>query len=160
MTAPHPTPSHPARGVDELTYQQSMQLLATQDIGRLAVMVEHYPQVFPVNYRLDGDIVVFRTHVGTKLLAAHHNNVAFEVDHLDPATRSGWSVLIQGMAEDIEGKRPGPVTERSHQLDIQPWAPGDKPRLVRIIPAKTTGRRISSDPKTSAARSLSASADT
>jgi nitroimidazol reductase NimA-like FMN-containing flavoprotein (pyridoxamine 5'-phosphate oxidase superfamily) len=128
--------------LEVLTQQECMDLLATEQVGRLAVVVGLYPQVFPVNYRLDEWVVVFRTHVGTKLGAAHHNNVAFEVDHIDPVTQTGWSVLVQGMAEDIDGHRPGPVTERSEQLEINPWTGGDQPRLVRIIPAHVTGRRI------------------
>ncbi len=119
-----------------------MALLAGAQVGRLAVMVGHYPQVFPVNYRLDDSVVVFRSNVGTKLLAAHHNNVAFEVDHIDPVTRTGWSVLVQGMAEDIVDQRPDTVTERSEALGVQPWTGGYRPRLVRVIPVHVTGRRI------------------
>ena len=104
-------------------------------------MVNHYPQVFVVNYRLDDFIVVFRTHAGTKLDAANHANISFQVDHIDETTRTGWSVLIQGMAEDVTDRVADPITERSRDLGVQPWVPGDKPRLVRIIPAHITGRR-------------------
>jgi hypothetical protein len=128
--------------LEELSYQECMYLLGTAQVGRLAVVVGHYPQVFPVNYRLDGSTVVFRTHIGTKLLAAHHQNVGFEVDYLDPVARSGWSVLIQGMAEDVTDREADPVTDRTRAAGVEPWTGGDNPRLVRIIPAKTTGRRI------------------
>ncbi len=57
--------------------------------------------MFTVNYRLDDFIIVFRTHLGTKLLAANHANIGFQVDHVDATNHSGWSVLIQGMAEDV-----------------------------------------------------------
>lgn len=125
-----------------LTYDECLTRLAGATIGRLAVVVEHYPQVFPVNYRLDDFIVVFRTDLGTKLLAAHHANVGFEVDHFDGATRTGWSVLVQGMAEDVSGRVGDPITERSRHLAVDPWAPGDRSRLVRIIPANVSGREI------------------
>jgi len=126
----------------ELSYQECINLLRTEEVGRLAVVVGHYPQVFCVNYRLDHTIVVFRTHLGTKLLAANHANVGFEVDHLDRDTRSGWSVLIQGMAEDVTDFGPSAQNERTRGLPIEPWAGGDKPRYVRLIPAQITGRRI------------------
>ncbi len=130
-------------GVEKLSYQECLDLLATEKIGRIAVVVENYPRVFCVNYwRVDDFVVVFRTHLGTKLLAANHANIGFEVDHLDPAARTGWSVLIQGMAEDITGQRPGAVTERARSLGVEPWVEGDNPRFVRVIPAKMTGRRI------------------
>jgi len=64
-------------------------LLATQQIGRLGVNAEHYPLIFPVNYALDHGVIVIRTDAGTKLAAANHANVTFEVDQIDQQTRSG-----------------------------------------------------------------------
>jgi len=130
--------------MDELTADECLARIATEQIGRLAVVIDHYPQVFCVNYRLDDFVVVFRTHLGTKLLAAHHGNIGFQVDHIDVAAHRGWSVLIQGMAEDVTDRTSDPITERSRDLGIEPWAPGDQPRLVRIIPAKITGRELTS----------------
>lgn len=127
-----------------LTVDDCLRRLATQEIGHLAVVVDHYPQVFCVNYRLDDFVVVFRARVGGKLLAAHHENVGFQVDHLDPARRSGWSVLIRGMAEDVTDRPRDLVTERSRRLAIEPWVPGEYPRIMRIIPAKITGRELAS----------------
>jgi uncharacterized protein len=54
--------------------------LAPQQIGRLGVNAEHYLLVFPVNYALDHGVIVIRTDAGTKLAAADHANVTFEVD--------------------------------------------------------------------------------
>jgi nitroimidazol reductase NimA-like FMN-containing flavoprotein (pyridoxamine 5'-phosphate oxidase superfamily) len=130
------------RTFQELSYEECMRRLATRSVGRLAVVVGHYPQVFLVNYRLDDFIVVFRTHAGTKLGAANHANVGFQVDHIDEATRSGWSVLIQGMAEDVTDRVADLVTERSRDLGVEPWVPGENPRFVRIIPALITGREL------------------
>jgi uncharacterized protein len=130
------------RRFGELDDDECLRRLATRDIGRLSVMVGHYPQIFPVNYRLDDFVVVFRTHLGTKLNAANHANVGFQVDHIDPTNRSGWSVLIQGMAEDVTDRVADPITERSRDLGVTPWVPGDQPRLVRIIPAHITGREL------------------
>ena len=98
--------------------------------------------VFPVNYRLDDVVVVFRAHLGTTLLAANHAHVGFYVEHIDDGTHSGWSVLIQGTAEDVTDRPGDPATERSRNLGVEVWAPGDKPRFVRIISAKVTGRRL------------------
>jgi hypothetical protein len=130
------------RHLDELTVDQCLERLASERVGRLALVVDHYPQVFCVNYVLDDFVVVFRTHVGSHLLAAHHTNIGFQADHLDPATRLGWTVLIQGMAEDVTDRSKDATTERGKRLDIQPWAPGDKPRILRIIPAKISGREL------------------
>jgi uncharacterized protein len=130
------------RRFEELTYNACMARLARKRVGRLAVVVDHYPQVFPVNYRLDDFVVVFRTNLGTKLLAANHANVAFYVDHVDEVTQSGWSVMIQGMAEDVTDRHRDVITERSRSLPIDSWVPGDQSRIVRIIPARVSGRQI------------------
>jgi nitroimidazol reductase NimA-like FMN-containing flavoprotein (pyridoxamine 5'-phosphate oxidase superfamily) len=97
--------------------------------------------VFPVNFVLDRQMVVFRTDAGTKLDAAcRGSRVAFEIDGTDAAARSGWSVLVRG--EAIEVTDPAELARlRKRRLD--PWAPGDKAHFVRILPAALTGRRIS-----------------
>lgn len=85
---------------------------------------------------------MFRTHLGATLLAANHAHVGFYVEHIDDATHSGWSVLIQGTAEDVTDRPGDPATERSRNLGVEAWTPGDKPRIVRIIPGKVTGGRL------------------
>lgn len=142
---PQPAPAVDNRRLGKLDYDECLRRLATRSVGRLAVTVGHYPEVFVVNYRLDDFIVVFRTHPGTKLDAANHANISFQVDHIDEVHRTGWSVLIQGMAEDVTDRIGDPITERTRDLGVDPWAPGEQPRLVRIIPARITGREIEAD---------------
>lgn len=45
-------------------------LLRGVSVGHLAVLVDGYPEVFPVNYKVDQQSVVFRTGEGAKLRAA------------------------------------------------------------------------------------------
>ena len=125
-----------------LSVDECLRRLATQEIGRLAVVVDHYPQVFCVNYRLDDFVVVFRARLGGRLIGAHHKNVGFEVDNLDSARRTGWTVMVRGMAEDVTDRQGDLVTERSRRLAVEPWVPGEHPRIIRIIPAKITGREL------------------
>jgi hypothetical protein len=64
--------------------------------------------------------------------------VSFEVDEIDVAARTGWSVLAVGTAERTDGsQRP-----RVEALGLYPWAAGDRHQLVRIRPAFLSGRRI------------------
>lgn len=124
----------------ELTGQECFELLARAHLGRVALVDAQGPAVFPVNFVLDRHMVVIRTDEGTKLdIASRGARVAFEVDDSDPATRSGWSVLIRG--EAIEVTDPAEVN-RLRELPLRPWAPGAKSRYVRILPAVVTGRRI------------------
>jgi nitroimidazol reductase NimA-like FMN-containing flavoprotein (pyridoxamine 5'-phosphate oxidase superfamily) len=123
---------------DEACYQ----LLATQQIGRLGVNAEHYPLIFPVNYALDHGVIVIRTDTGTKLAAADHANVTFEVDHIDQQTRSGWSVLVRGLAEEVTSEHRTELVERTKASGVEPWAPGDRGHWIRLIPQDISGRRI------------------
>jgi nitroimidazol reductase NimA-like FMN-containing flavoprotein (pyridoxamine 5'-phosphate oxidase superfamily) len=80
-----------------LSADDCYQLLTTQQIGRLGVNAEHYPLIFPVNYVLDpAGVIVIRTDSGTKLAAADHANVTFEVDEIDQ-----WTLIPQS----ITGRR-------------------------------------------------------
>src|SRR5579871_2385080 len=91
--------------LDEIDTDECWRLLSTQPVGRVAVIVGQYPLVFPVNYTLDGMDILFRTGVGTKLWALNRSNVTFEVDELDLAGRSGWSVMVCGAAHELSLKQ-------------------------------------------------------
>lgn len=122
--------------------EECYRLLRTSEFGRIGVVAENYPLILPVNYRLDGTTVVLRTHPGTILAAAEHANVTFEVDEIDRASRSGWSVLVRASAEEVgEGHR-AELVARTVESGVEPWAPGDKSHWIRLIPHEITGRRI------------------
>jgi nitroimidazol reductase NimA-like FMN-containing flavoprotein (pyridoxamine 5'-phosphate oxidase superfamily) len=124
----------------ELTKGECFELLARERLGRVAVVDDRGPVVFPVNFVLDRHMVVFRTSEGTKLdAAARGSRVAFEVDGADAMAHTGWSVVVRG--EAIEVTDPTELA-RLRELPLFPWAPGVKSRYVRILPATLTGRRI------------------
>jgi nitroimidazol reductase NimA-like FMN-containing flavoprotein (pyridoxamine 5'-phosphate oxidase superfamily) len=121
---------------EALDVTQCLRLAGTQSIGRLAVGAgDGPPFVVPVNFVLDGDVVMFRTAVGSKLRLIRGAQVTFEVDGVDADEREGWSVIFQG-----------PAYEASHwEYDgksLEPWAPGEKEHWVRVVPTAITGRRI------------------
>lgn len=126
----------------ELAPAECYRLLATHEVGRLGVNAEHYPLVVPVNYGLDGTTLVVRTHPGPVLRAASHANVTFEVDDVDRRTRSGWSVLVRGLAEEVTDAHHADLVARTHASGTEPWAPGEHGSWLRIIAHHVTGRRI------------------
>lgn len=136
----------PQTGIETLDRTTCMELLATQEIGRLGFLSGGSPEILPVNYALDGDAVVFATATGTKLWGATRSPVVFEVDDTDRATRSGWSVIIHGIAEEVTDLGAPALLERVRALHVHPWAPGEKAHLVRIAPRYLSGRRISPRP--------------
>jgi hypothetical protein len=97
--------SAPRVGWQELTKSECFELLARERLGRVAVVDDRGPVVFPVNFVLDRHMVVFRTGEGTKLDAAcRGRRVAFEIDGTDAAAHTGWSVLVRGVSLWLAGQ--------------------------------------------------------
>ena len=65
-------PGQDNAGIDVIPYHECLELLKTEEVGRIAVVVEGRPEIFPVNYVLDGNGIMFRTDRGTKLVGASH----------------------------------------------------------------------------------------
>ncbi len=127
-------------GLEILAPAQCRELLGRNTVGRVAVTVAALPAIFPVNYQMLDDQIVFLTGDGTKLRAALERAVvAFQVDHFDDATTSGWSVMAIGIAEEITDPEEIRIAEG---LGLRPFATGDRSHFVRIIPEFLSGRRI------------------
>jgi uncharacterized protein len=118
------------------------ELLATRQLGRIGLVGGPFPVILPVNYSLDGDSIVIRTDSPKITAAGDHTRVAFEVDDVDERTRSGWSVLVQALAEEITGSLRDELVERLHTAEVTPWAPGEHGHWIRLVPKVVTGRRI------------------
>lgn len=126
----------------ELSREDCLELLAANGVGRLAVSGKDAPVIRPVNYAFDepSQSVVFRTAVGSKFhTLLRQNTAAFEVDGLDRESRAGWSVIVVGATEEITN--PADV-RRLDALDLEQWAPGEKPHWVRIRARTVSGRRV------------------
>ena len=128
--------------LEVLDAEECYRLLRTQQVGRIGLVARGNPLVLPVNYGLDGDVLVLRTGQGPLLEAADHANVAFEVDEFDAVSRSGWSVLVRGLAEEVTGAHREELVARTRASGVQPWAPGERGHWVRVIPQGISGRRI------------------
>jgi nitroimidazol reductase NimA-like FMN-containing flavoprotein (pyridoxamine 5'-phosphate oxidase superfamily) len=126
-------------GLEVLDRDECVALLERSSLTRIAVVIGEQPLVFPVNFTLDGDAVVFRTDPGTKLHAARNGPVSFECDGVDGVYHTGWSVLGTGRAEEVVNEA---ELERLARLPLGPWCPGHKSTWVRIRPRMLTGRRI------------------
>lgn len=116
-------------------------LLTTRRFGRIGLAGTKFPLILPVNYVLDGDVIVIRTDSPTITEAGGFTRVAFEVDDVDERSRSGWSVLVQALAEEVVGGRRDELIERMRSAPA-PWAPGEHGHWITLIPQAVTGRRI------------------
>jgi nitroimidazol reductase NimA-like FMN-containing flavoprotein (pyridoxamine 5'-phosphate oxidase superfamily) len=127
----------------DLDRSECLRLLAAGTFGRIAVNLGDGPPVIrPVNYVFDGPSrsVVFRTGPGSKMHALLRASLAsFEIDGVDPRQRTGWSVIITGVTEEVNDEA---AIERLDRLGLDPWAPGAKPHWIRIRAWNVSGRLI------------------
>ena len=123
-----------------LSDTECWRLLDEHAVGRIGVLVDSAPEIYPVNYRTDGRTVLFRTDPGSKLHGLVRSpSVSFEIDGLEPASHTGWSVLLKGRARELVDAEE--VRSASHP-DLEYWSIGPKAHWVRIEPYEVTGRRI------------------
>jgi nitroimidazol reductase NimA-like FMN-containing flavoprotein (pyridoxamine 5'-phosphate oxidase superfamily) len=133
----------------ELDESECLRLISPGGVGRLAFVGQYDLTVLPVNYRMLDGTILFRTDhdspmdrdLRTGIKHAEYK-VAFEIDHLDGATREGWSVLLQGSAHHVDAEDEQNVAEAA---GVDPWAGGAKSHFIRITPVRITGRRIRAD---------------
>lgn len=141
---PH-NPTSDRHGLEVIGLDECLTLLASRPYGRLAYLDAGAPAVVPVNHLVDGSTVVLRSLDGGKLGAAiFERPVAFQLDDLDFASRSGWSVLVRGRAEVVEDSE----TE-GYEKWLDSWAvrPGARTTWVRIVADEVSGRRLVTDPE-------------
>jgi len=137
-----PRTAHPPglpMGTDALDERACWDLLRQGTVGRLAVVVDGEPDIFPVNYVVDHGTIVFRTDAGRKLSAAARRPVAFEVEGVDAGQGIAWSVVVHGVGSEI---RDMDEVIEAMDLPLRPLQAGGKARYVRITASAVTGRRI------------------
>lgn len=128
-----------------LSREESLALLASAPVGRIAFTTRALPAIQPVNFVLDGESVVFRTGVGSSLAAAARESiVAFEADAFDEPSETGWSVTIVGRCRWVED--PDELAYLA-TLPLDPWASDCRDHYVRISADLVSGRRLRAQPK-------------
>ncbi|HVM54135.1 MAG TPA: pyridoxamine 5'-phosphate oxidase family protein [Acidimicrobiales bacterium] len=124
-----------------ISAEECADLLATSELGRIAVILDGRPEIFPVNHVYDREsgTVAFPTNARTKLHGAiDWPFVAYEIDGVE--ADGGWSVALVGRAEQVTD--PALIARLSRERHVL-WHPGEPVCWIRIVPSKVTGRRIS-----------------
>ena len=125
---------------EALSSGEAIALLEAHEFGRLAYTRRTLPAIRPVSYAVRAGGVLIWAGADPGLgRAVRGAVVAFQVDELDRATRSGWSVTVTGTAslvsDEIElarARADGPV----------PWDPEAMEQLIRIPLTMVAGRRL------------------
>ncbi len=129
------------RMTEELDRDDCIARLAAADFGRLAVVIDGRPHIFPVNIQWVQDRVVFRSDPGLKARASQLGWVALEVDDIAPSHREGWSVVVHGWSTDVT-TAVDPEFEAIRAAALPETVDGDKHLWFAITPEEITGRRV------------------
>jgi nitroimidazol reductase NimA-like FMN-containing flavoprotein (pyridoxamine 5'-phosphate oxidase superfamily) len=116
-------------------------LLRTHKVGRLAIVIEGRPRIFPINYAAADNALVFRTEPGAKLEHGPGSSACFEIDEHDQRDSTAWSVMVVGALEDITDAG----DERSRglrRLPLEPAAPGPRLHWLSLSAEEVSGRRF------------------
>ena len=126
--------------LDVLDRDSCLSLIAPGGVGRIVFTEARGPVALPVNYRMLGDSIVFRTAATSALQRAlRHEQVSFEVDYVDDALAEGWSVLVSGRGDLIVDPA---ELQRAIESGVAPWANGKRDDFGRVKIGEITGRRI------------------
>lgn len=122
----------------ELSTDESLELMGTQQLGRLVVRLGEDLELFPVNFVVSEGKIFFRTAEGTKLFSLQMDQrVLFEADAY--GDDDAWSVVVKGSARRLESNT---EIQQADELPLRPWLPTLKYNYVEITPAEVSGRRF------------------
>jgi hypothetical protein len=129
-------------GLDVLTFDECVARLEEHRIGRIALLVDEYPLIVPVNYRfviLPGSRhwIAIRTHPGGVIERADMY-VSFEIDELNADRREGWSVVVRGTLHHVDPN----VADFGQRFDPDSWLHEQQNTWLVIEAFQITGRAL------------------
>jgi nitroimidazol reductase NimA-like FMN-containing flavoprotein (pyridoxamine 5'-phosphate oxidase superfamily) len=130
------------RVITDLSTTESFELLRSMRVGRFVFQDADGPAAVPVNFGVAGEEIVFRVEQRSHLRDVAAGPVAFEVDHIEPESGSGWSVLVRGSAHEVAMERVPALLRLMDGAFPHPWAEGVHNVWVSITARKVTGRRL------------------
>ena len=93
-----------------------------------------------MSYTVTGERIAFATSPDSVMRAfLEPIDVSFEVDDVEEATATGWSVVVRGRASGHLDAAPDGIEQP------RAWVPGDHRLTVVIEPASYTGRAVSAE---------------
>ncbi|WP_406207077.1 pyridoxamine 5'-phosphate oxidase family protein [Kitasatospora sp. NBC_01560] len=127
--------------VEPLSEAECLRLLSTVPVGRVVYTEHALPAVLPVSFEVapDGRLLLAVRRDSTAARGLDGTVVAFQADRLDPATRTGWSVLVHGRADVV--REPEPAGPTLH-AGLRAWAGDPDPLFVALVPELVSGRHL------------------
>ena len=127
--------------LEPIEHDECLRLLRGTPVGRIAVVVDGFPVILPVNFRLvetpGRTWIALRTRPGN-IIDRALIHVAFEIDGIDTAHAQGWSVLVRGTLHHVDAD----AADFRARFDPHPWLTAERDAWLIIEPFVITGRRL------------------
>ncbi len=128
------------RASHELPPSECWALATTRTTGRLGFFRDGLLDIFPVNYFVLAENLYFRTSADGIIATSSLVHAAFQIDHADRTTSTGWTLLFNGPASRID--EPELLTVLWGKAVEGPWAPGRRDVFYGLCPTLVRGRRV------------------
>jgi nitroimidazol reductase NimA-like FMN-containing flavoprotein (pyridoxamine 5'-phosphate oxidase superfamily) len=129
-----------------ISEDECWELLRSAGIGRISYTGRFGPMIQPINFEVQDKSIYFRvaehgpTGEDLRTGIAHADyRIAFQADEFDTASRSGWSVLVQGDVHPMETEDERASVAR---ICVESWVSGPRELFLRITPTHLSGHRI------------------
>ena len=133
-------PAYRGGRMEQLEPVECRRLLVSGSFGRLGYRTNDEQRLVPMDYVVIDDYLVFRTSSDHDIAqSVPWQSVAFEVDDVDAFLQAGWSVLVNGIAEELPRD-----SLRAVGADAapEPAAEGVRSLYIRIPLTRITGLRV------------------
>lgn len=89
--------------MESVSREEAIEVLASQQVAHLGIVVNDAPYVTPMSYVVDGERILFRTMAGKKLDGIRANPaVCIEAADYNPETGDWVSVMVRGTARLVD----------------------------------------------------------
>jgi nitroimidazol reductase NimA-like FMN-containing flavoprotein (pyridoxamine 5'-phosphate oxidase superfamily) len=125
------------RVLHELSRAEALRRLGSVPFGRVVFTRRALPAIRPVNHVMLDGLVLICSEEGTAIAGAARDGtvVAYEADEISPAERTGWSVVVTGVARIVADRE---EAARCHEA-MDPWLAGQLGVVIQIEPQIVTG---------------------
>lgn len=125
-----------ATTLGDLSRDRCLELLRSVHVGRVVYTVDALPAVTPVRFAVRGPDVLVRAGGHSRLArGAPGAVIAFQADSIDPDHGVGWSVVVTGVARQVD---PDDVADED-RAELGAWRSGPDSRYLRIVSTVVSG---------------------
>jgi hypothetical protein len=126
-------------GMRQLARSEALWRLSSVPFGRVVLTKHALPVIRPVSHILDGGRLIIRSPGGAAIVhsaASEHGSVlAYQADDIDAQARTGWSVVVTGLAELVGD----PDEAEPYLRALDPWLSVGTGHIIRLEPEIVAG---------------------